>query len=105
MTSVSFSAFLILIGALALLYVVTGLFLSQLGKERPAIYKEVAKVSHLYGSVFGILKFGLLYIIPLDYEKWRLSKKGRWTARTLFLLHLLYLIYLLVLVASLLELR
>lgn len=84
-----------------MLYVGTGLFLELLSKENPELFNEVATKDSLHGSSFGATKFGLLHIITLEYESWKLSNKSRWAGRGLLILNLLYLFFIALLLGRL----
>jgi hypothetical protein len=103
MTILEVPILILLLALILVLYAATGLFLNLLSKENPAIFKEVATKENLHGSSLGATKFGLLYIITLEYDAWNLSKKGRWAGRALLILNLLYLLSILLLIGSLLH--
>lgn len=48
------------------------------------------------------MKLGLVYIIPMDYEKWGLNSRVLWIGRALFTLNLIGVIAMLFFAVSLL---
>jgi len=79
---------LIVLAPIILLYPTTGMFLSALDREKPELYRRIATMDALHGTTLGPVRFGLLYIVPLNYERWELSSKTRWLGRILFAAYL-----------------
>ncbi|MEM8815095.1 MAG: hypothetical protein AAGE85_04670 [Pseudomonadota bacterium] len=84
------------------LYLLSGVFLDQLQKVAPQIFEEISQPENLFGNALGPMKLGLVYIIPMDYEKWGLNSRVLWIGRALFTLNLIGVIAMLFFAVSLL---
>lgn len=84
-------------------YSLTAIFLSLVREDNLSLFDDLSLDNELKLNILGPFSFGLTYILPLDYEKWGLSKKAIWIGRALWILNVLYLIIVVLILRSILR--
>jgi len=96
---------LFLVALIAAAFILTAIFLSLVKDECPSKYEEISGPNELFASALGPFHLGLIYILPLDYESWGLSRKVIWLGRGLFVVNLSYLVFIAWVLIALLHLQ